>query len=289
MENLRPRTAIQTPSVTFCHSEGASLLPIVKTDRRPVGEWFESVFAAALGVAVPVAPFAFECALDVNTAGGLERLAKSAAPAKKRRWRGWRESRGTTAKFALTPKAAQSIGISASGSAEKAALSSFRGKGRRNRRGSFARQSPAPFMPRAKPEFCDRKSMCWITEDESDAMRMGGASPAEDDKLVGAFLKDDRFLLASPNAYNSIGGGTTQLYDKRVTIYDMSIQNLSTAASRAQNALSSASWIVNLRIGAFSLTFRMSKDLPSWCGRSTGSTGLSPSLVSPTSLAPNLA
>ena len=28
--------------------------------------------------------------------------------------------------------------------------------------------------------------------------------------------RDDRFLLASPNAYNSLGVGTTQLYDKTV-------------------------------------------------------------------------
>src|SRR6266571_9075856 len=43
-----------------------------------------------------------------------------------------------------------------------------------------------------------------------------GKAPAEDDKLVGAFLRDHRFLLASPNAYNSLGVGTTQLYDKTV-------------------------------------------------------------------------
>jgi hypothetical protein len=43
-----------------------------------------------------------------------------------------------------------------------------------------------------------------------------GNAPAEDDKLVGTFLKDHRFLLASPNAYNSLGLGTTQLYDKTV-------------------------------------------------------------------------
>jgi hypothetical protein len=43
-----------------------------------------------------------------------------------------------------------------------------------------------------------------------------GKAPAEDDMLVEAFLKDDRFLLASPNAYNSLGVGTTQLYDKTV-------------------------------------------------------------------------
>jgi hypothetical protein len=43
-----------------------------------------------------------------------------------------------------------------------------------------------------------------------------GKAPAEDAKLVGTFLKDHRFLLASPNAYNSLGVGTTQLYDKTV-------------------------------------------------------------------------
>jgi hypothetical protein len=43
-----------------------------------------------------------------------------------------------------------------------------------------------------------------------------GEAPVEDDKLVKTFLRDDRFLLASPNAYNSLGVGTTQLYDKAV-------------------------------------------------------------------------
>ncbi len=43
-----------------------------------------------------------------------------------------------------------------------------------------------------------------------------GKAPAEDDRLVETFLKDRRFLLASPNAYNMLGIGTTQLYDKTV-------------------------------------------------------------------------
>jgi hypothetical protein len=43
-----------------------------------------------------------------------------------------------------------------------------------------------------------------------------GQAPARDSNVVSAFLKDDRFLLASPNAYNSLGVGTTQLYDKTV-------------------------------------------------------------------------
>lgn len=40
-----------------------------------------------------------------------------------------------------------------------------------------------------------------------------GAVPARDKKLVAAFLKDHRFLLTSPNAYNTLGVGLTQLYD----------------------------------------------------------------------------
>lgn len=43
-----------------------------------------------------------------------------------------------------------------------------------------------------------------------------GKAPAEDEKLVSAFLRDHRFLLASPNAYNALRVGTTQLYDKTV-------------------------------------------------------------------------
>lgn len=43
-----------------------------------------------------------------------------------------------------------------------------------------------------------------------------GNVPPEDEKLVGAFLKSDDFLLTTPNLYNSLGVGTTQLYNKRV-------------------------------------------------------------------------
>jgi hypothetical protein len=43
-----------------------------------------------------------------------------------------------------------------------------------------------------------------------------GRAPPADDTLVEAFLRDKRFLLASPNAYNSLGVGTTQLYDQTV-------------------------------------------------------------------------
>ncbi len=40
----------------------------------------------------------------------------------------------------------------------------------------------------------------------------GKAAP-EDKELIRVFLKDNRFLLTSPNAYNSLGVGTTQLYN----------------------------------------------------------------------------
>lgn len=43
-----------------------------------------------------------------------------------------------------------------------------------------------------------------------------GEAPARDEELVETFLKDDRFLLASPNAYNALGVGTTQLYNETV-------------------------------------------------------------------------
>ena len=41
-----------------------------------------------------------------------------------------------------------------------------------------------------------------------------GPTPASDKDVVSVFLKNDPFLLASPNAYNGLGVGTTQLYNK---------------------------------------------------------------------------
>jgi hypothetical protein len=43
-----------------------------------------------------------------------------------------------------------------------------------------------------------------------------GPVPPSDYELVKAFLKDDRFLLMTPNAYNSLGVGTTQLYNETI-------------------------------------------------------------------------
>jgi len=46
-----------------------------------------------------------------------------------------------------------------------------------------------------------------------------GVVPPEEKALIRSFLKDDEFLLTSPNAYNMLGVGTTQLYNKR-TVYN---------------------------------------------------------------------
>lgn len=43
-----------------------------------------------------------------------------------------------------------------------------------------------------------------------------GRTPPEEEALIKSFLKDDRFLLTSLNAYNSLGVGTTQLYNQRM-------------------------------------------------------------------------
>ncbi|MBE7172491.1 MAG: hypothetical protein INR73_18035 [Williamsia sp.] len=46
-----------------------------------------------------------------------------------------------------------------------------------------------------------------------------GTVPPHEEDLVRSFLKDDRFLLTSLNAYNSLQVGTTQLYNTR-TVYN---------------------------------------------------------------------
>jgi hypothetical protein len=43
-----------------------------------------------------------------------------------------------------------------------------------------------------------------------------GHAPAKDTELVRAFLRDERFLLTSANAYNALGLGLTQLYNEAV-------------------------------------------------------------------------
>lgn len=42
-----------------------------------------------------------------------------------------------------------------------------------------------------------------------------GKAPVKDADLVEAFLKENRFLIITPNDYNALGVGTTQLYNTR--------------------------------------------------------------------------
>lgn len=43
-----------------------------------------------------------------------------------------------------------------------------------------------------------------------------GNVPPDEKDLVRAFLNDDRFLITSPNVYNALGIGATQLYNQTV-------------------------------------------------------------------------
>lgn len=46
-----------------------------------------------------------------------------------------------------------------------------------------------------------------------------GPLPPADDQMVGRFLRDKDFLVFSPSAYNAVGLGTTQLYN-RTLVYN---------------------------------------------------------------------
>ncbi|MEN8237517.1 MAG: hypothetical protein ABFQ95_08310 [Pseudomonadota bacterium] len=43
-----------------------------------------------------------------------------------------------------------------------------------------------------------------------------GKAPPSERAIVEAFLKDSRFLMFTPSAYNSLGVGTTQLYNETI-------------------------------------------------------------------------
>jgi len=45
-----------------------------------------------------------------------------------------------------------------------------------------------------------------------------GEAPAEEKKLLKKFLRSDKFLAYSPNTFNSLGLGTTQLYNVRTVL-----------------------------------------------------------------------
>ncbi|MEM7535435.1 MAG: DUF6088 family protein, partial [Chloroflexota bacterium] len=43
-----------------------------------------------------------------------------------------------------------------------------------------------------------------------------GFAPPDEQMLIRAFLNDDRFLITSPNMYNALGIGATQLYNQTI-------------------------------------------------------------------------
>lgn len=61
-----------------------------------------------------------------------------------------------------------------------------------------------------------------------------GKAPADENELVRTFLKDDRFLVTSPNDYNTPGAGTTQLYNTR-RVYNYKRYGIFTLGNRTFN------------------------------------------------------
>jgi len=58
-----------------------------------------------------------------------------------------------------------------------------------------------------------------------------GPLPPADEQVVGGFLRDQDFLVFSPSAYNSVGLGTTQLYN-RTLVYNHKRHGVFTLGSR---------------------------------------------------------
>lgn len=58
-----------------------------------------------------------------------------------------------------------------------------------------------------------------------------GAVPPDDHELVAAFLRDKDFLIFSPSAYNTLGLGTTQLYN-RTLVYNHKRHGVFTLGNR---------------------------------------------------------
>lgn len=58
-----------------------------------------------------------------------------------------------------------------------------------------------------------------------------GIVPPNDADLISCFLKDDRFLVTSPNMYNTLEVGTTQLYNETI-VYNHKRHGVFTFGSR---------------------------------------------------------
>jgi len=59
-----------------------------------------------------------------------------------------------------------------------------------------------------------------------------GKVPAEETQLVSSFLRDDDFFITTPNLYNTLGVGTTQLYNKMV-VYNHKRHGIFTLGNRS--------------------------------------------------------
>lgn len=77
---------------------------------------------------------------------------------------------------------------------------------------------PACIVSDNGTEFTSRAILKWASEKrvEWHYDYNNIRPPAKPEKLVETFLGDDRFLMVSPNAFNGLGVGTTQLYNEPV-------------------------------------------------------------------------
>src|SRR3989344_5139292 len=67
-----------------------------------------------------------------------------------------------------------------------------------------------------------------------------GPVPPEDAEVVGSFLRDSDFLVFSPSAYNAVGLGTTQLYNRTlVNNLEQLAEDRDAVLRQAQSKLSS--------------------------------------------------
>ena len=61
-----------------------------------------------------------------------------------------------------------------------------------------------------------------------------GKAPADEQELIKSFLKDDRFAVTSLSDYNTLGVGTTQLYNER-KVYNYKRHGLFKLGNRSFN------------------------------------------------------
>jgi hypothetical protein len=115
--------------------------------------------------------------------------------------------------FAATPPIAQPLRGAAAHLADELQA------GRVYRREDLARLSTA--VDRHLRELVDVGKLRKLAQGLYHAPKQSsfGPLPPEDDQVVEGFLRDKDFLVFSPSAYNAVGLGTTQLYN-RTLVYN---------------------------------------------------------------------